>query len=176
MDDFEVKWFTVGGGGTVWDTTQLNYLLGDCSGGKSLTEIIKDAGYTGVMIDYEDESGLAPQQLVDFMSDFDASMKLSFTAMGTGGGLTATSTLTQALADPSVSGKWESVVPQLYDASSCLYATQFMSQAKTLFADVEPSKILLGIPQGVDPTTCCTDFADTNGGFVEWLYRPVPQA
>jgi hypothetical protein len=52
---------------------QLNYLLKDCSGDKSLTKMIKDAGYTGVMIDYEGESGSAKQQLLDLITEFDAS-------------------------------------------------------------------------------------------------------
>jgi len=173
-DAFAEKWFTVGGGTTTWSMDELSLLLGGCDGGKSLTEIIKGAGYTGIMVDYEYETGLTSQQLVAFIQDFDTSMKLSFTVMGTGGGSTATATLNAALADATIMDRWEWVIPQLYDQYACLYAPQYMTVAKGLFANVAPQKVLIGIPQGVDPTSCCSDFADDHGGYVEWLYRPVP--
>eukprot|EP00929_Paragymnodinium_shiwhaense_P123599 TRINITY_DN9765_c0_g1_i3.p1 TRINITY_DN9765_c0_g1~~TRINITY_DN9765_c0_g1_i3.p1 ORF type:complete len:147 (+),score=12.92 TRINITY_DN9765_c0_g1_i3:121-561(+) len=86
----------------------------------------------------------------------------------------AASALAAALADASLEGGWSYVAVQLYDESSCLYSRSDMQLSQKIWSAVNPSKMLLGIPQGVVWTTCCTDFTNASAGFVEWLHRPMP--
>eukprot|EP00929_Paragymnodinium_shiwhaense_P061851 TRINITY_DN308_c0_g1_i5.p1 TRINITY_DN308_c0_g1~~TRINITY_DN308_c0_g1_i5.p1 ORF type:complete len:319 (-),score=62.02 TRINITY_DN308_c0_g1_i5:283-1239(-) len=176
-DAFTDKIFTIGGGSTEWSQTEFDYLLTDCSGGNSLKTIIQNAGYTGIMIDFEAMSAdMTAASIKSFISSFaaDSTMTLSFTAMGTGGGTTASSTLASALSDSSIADGWSYLAVQLYDASSCLYSSTDMGLAKSVWSAVDASKMLLGIPQGVDSSTCCSAFMSSTAGYIEWLYRPVP--
>eukprot|EP00929_Paragymnodinium_shiwhaense_P042243 TRINITY_DN21886_c0_g2_i1.p4 TRINITY_DN21886_c0_g2~~TRINITY_DN21886_c0_g2_i1.p4 ORF type:complete len:115 (+),score=11.41 TRINITY_DN21886_c0_g2_i1:501-845(+) len=108
------------------------------------------------MSDFEGMSeDLTSDAIKEFVTSFatDSHMTLSFTAMGTGRGVRAPSALAAALSEPAIAEMWSCVAVQLYDwydSSAC----PDMRLAGAVWSNTGSSKVLLGIPQGVNPT--CT--------------------
>jgi len=172
-DDFAYKLFTIGGGSmsNPWSKSDIQMLGSGCSNGQGLIDLIKAAGYNGVMLDYEYEQDAdAANELKSFIENFSSAypgMTLSFTTLGNPNAGGATTSLVNTL--KATSDHWSFVVPQLYDASACNYADVYMEQAKAAFEELPSSKVLLGLADG---TTANPGIG--NSGSVDWLVRPQP--